>query len=116
MGDVEHEVAAYVAGIEAASRPLFDRVDGLIRESFPEASVRLAYQMPTYDVGAHSLHVAAWKHGVSLYGWDEARDGGFAARHPELSSGKGTLRLTHDAASSITDDELTAVIRGALGP
>ena len=41
------------------------------------ASIELSYNMPTYRCGERSLHVAAWKHGVSLYGWDEERDGGF---------------------------------------
>jgi hypothetical protein len=70
--------------------------------------------MPTYLVGEQSMHLAAWKHGVSLYGWREGTDGGIVARFPKLSSGRGTLKLTHAAAREITDEELREVIRGAL--
>lgn len=75
-----------------------------------------SYKMPTYVVGARRLHVGAWKHGLSLYGWGHGRDAGFAARHPELDSGKGTLRLSHSAAGALPDEELRDLLRAALAP
>ena len=113
---MEPGVRAYIDAVGATQRPLFDRIHGLILEVAPAATIVLSYNMPTYRVGERSLHVAAWKHGVSLYGWDEGRDGGFVERHPELSSGRGTLRLRPSDAEHITDDELRAVIAGALLP
>ena len=70
--------------------------------------------MPTYKAGKRGLHVGAWKHGVSLYGWREEDDAGFTERHPELSSGKGTIRLRTDAAADIDDDELRALVRATF--
>ena len=105
---------AYIDSIDPANRPLFERIDRLILEDHPDADVVISYKMPTYVVGERRLHVATWKHGVSLYGWDGDRDGGFVERHPELSSGRGTLRLPAKSAGDITDDELRAVLRGAL--
>ena len=105
----------YVDAIAPVTRPLFDRVHRLVLEVHPSAQVRLADKMPTYEVGGRGLHVGAWKHGLSLYGWEAGRDAGFAARHPELDSGKGTLRLTHAAAAAVGDDELRDLIRAALG-
>lgn len=55
-----------------------------------------------------------WKHGISIYGWGEGQDAGLTTRHPELSSGKGTIRITPKAAEAISDDELRALARGAL--
>jgi hypothetical protein len=72
--------------------------------------------MPTFVVGERRLHVGVWKHGLSLYGWEPGRDGGFAARHPELDSGKGTLKIPLARAADISDDELLALLRGALDP
>ena len=82
-------------------RPLFDRVHGLVLECHPEAEVALAYGMPAYRVGRRRLSVGVWKHGVSIYGFRADRDGGFVARHPTLSSGKGTLRLRPRDAEQI---------------
>ncbi len=106
----------YVDAVPAQTRPLFDRVHRLVLEVSPGADVVLSYRMPTYVVGERRLHVGAWAHGVSLYGWQAGRDAGFSERHPELDSGKGTLRLTHRAADAITDDELRDLLRAVLAP
>ncbi len=106
----------YVDAIDPRTRPLFDRLHGLVLEVHPDAEMVLSYRMPTYVVGDRRLHVGAWSHGVSLYGWEHGRDAGFAARHPELDSGKGTLKLTHRAAAAVSDDELRALLQAALAP
>ena len=105
----------YIDAIPPTQRPLFDRVHRVIAEVQPEVQVVLSYKMPTYVAGERRLHVAAWTHGISLYGWHEGEDGGLVERFPELSSGKGTLRISTEAAEGITDDELRALARGALG-
>ncbi len=105
---------AYLDAIPTQRRPLFDRVHRLIVEVHPGATTILSYKMPTYVVGDRRLYVASWKHGVSLYGWEEGRDAGFTERHPELSSGRGTIRLTTAAAALVDDDELRALVRAAL--
>ena len=117
MGDgprIDPAAKGYIDAIPTDKRAVFDRVHGLVLEVEPAAEVVLSYKMPTYVAGKRRLHVGVWTHGISLYGWREGVDGGFVARHPELSSGKGTLRITTDAAEQITDDELRALIRGAL--
>jgi uncharacterized protein YdhG (YjbR/CyaY superfamily) len=107
-------VAEYVDAIPVATRPLFDRVRGLIAEVAPDAAESMSYRMPTYRTASGGIHLAAWKHGVSLYGWDEAANAAFLQRHPGLSSGRGTLKITHGAAAAITDDELRDLLRTAL--
>ncbi len=104
----------YVDAIAPENRPLFDRLRRLILEAHPEASVVLSYGIPTYKVGRRRLFLGVWKHGVSIYGWDQGRDAGFTGRHPELKSGKGTIRLRPGAAASIPDDEFRDLVRGAL--
>ena len=105
----------YIDAIPPEQRPLFDRMHGLILEVHPDAEIVITYKMPTYQVGEKRLYVGVWKHGISLYGWGEDQDAGFTDRHPELSSGKGTIRITPKAAEAITDHELRALVRGSLG-
>src|ERR1700704_5567256 len=95
-------------------RPLFDRLHRLVLEVHPEATVMLSYQMPTYKVGRQRLFLGAWKHGVSIYGWDQGSDAGFIARHPGLKTSKGTIRLRPEDAAGIPDDELRDLVRAAL--
>jgi uncharacterized protein YdhG (YjbR/CyaY superfamily) len=108
-------VADYVAAIPLDHRPLFDRVELLIRSVAPDATVRISYGIPTYEVGKKRLYVGAWKHGISLYGWGQGADGGFVSRHPELRTGKGTIQLSVEAAAKISDAELKRLVRAALG-
>jgi hypothetical protein len=56
-----------------------------------------------------------WRHGVSIYGWQEGRDAGFTARHPDLKTSKGTIRLRPEDAAAIPDDELRDLVWAALG-
>ena len=51
---------------------------------------------------------------MSIYGWEQGRDGGFTARHPELKTSKETIRLRPDDAAGIPDDEFRELVRAAL--
>jgi uncharacterized protein YdhG (YjbR/CyaY superfamily) len=113
---VDDGVRAYIAGLEPARRALFERLQAIVLEAHPDAEVTLSYGMPAYRVGKRRLNLGAWAHGVSVYGWRKDRDGGFVARHPKLSSGKGTLRIGPRDAEKIGDDEFRALLGGALDP
>jgi uncharacterized protein YdhG (YjbR/CyaY superfamily) len=109
---MEAAVQSYIDGIDQASRAVFGRVHGLILTAYPDVAVGISYQIPVYRVGRGRLYVGAWKHGVSIYGWPQGSEAGFAARHPALKSGKGTIRLGPDDA--VTDAELLELIHAAL--
>jgi uncharacterized protein YdhG (YjbR/CyaY superfamily) len=111
---VDDGVRDYIDAIAPEHRPLFDRLHRLVLEVHPEATVMLSYQMPTYKVGRQRLFVGVWKHGVSIYGWDQGRDAGFIARHPGLKTSRGTIRLRPEDAAGIPDDELRDLVRAAL--
>jgi uncharacterized protein YdhG (YjbR/CyaY superfamily) len=111
---MDDDVRDYIDAIDQAHRPLFDRIHRLVMEAHPDAAVVLSYQIPTYKVGRRRLFVGAWKHGVSIYGWQRGHDGGFTDRHPELRTSKGTIQLRPDDAAGIPDDELRDLARAAL--
>ena len=79
----------------------------------PDAEVVLSYGMPAYRIGRRRLNVGVWKHGLSLY-VSPNRDGGFSARHPELTAGKGTIKLRPGDAARIPDAELQDLVHAAL--
>jgi len=111
---MDDDVAAFIEAIDPTRRPLFDRVHRLVMEVQPDARVVLAYKMPTFVAGTRQLHVGVWKHGLSFYGWDDARESPLVARRPHLDSGRGTLKLPLSEAGDITDDELRAFLAAAL--
>ncbi|WP_208972207.1 DUF1801 domain-containing protein [Kineococcus rubinsiae] len=111
---VSPEAQRYLDAVADEHRPLLDRLDGLVRGLRPDVTVVLSYGMPTYVAGRSRVHVGVWKHGLSLYGWAADDDGGFCARHPELTTGRGTIRLPTARAGEFTDEELLAVLAGGL--
>jgi hypothetical protein len=114
-GPVDEAVRDYIDAIAPERRPLFDRIDRLIHDAYPDAVILLSYQMPTYQVGRYRLYVGVWKHGVSLYGWEHGRDAGFAGRHPDLVTSKGTIKLRPDDAARVTDEEFRDPSCGTIG-
>jgi uncharacterized protein YdhG (YjbR/CyaY superfamily) len=114
MPDMDATARDYIDRIAPAHRPLFDRIHRLILAAYPDAAVVISYQIPTYKVGNRRLHVGAWKHGLSIYGWKEGADKGFMARHPALKSSKGTVRLRPEDAALIPDAELSELLGSAL--
>lgn len=111
---MDDTVRNHIDAIAPEHRPLFDRIHGLVLEEYPDAEMVLSYKMPTYKVGSCRLYVGVWKHGVSLYGWQQGRDGGFTEHHPELQTSTGTIQLRPEAAAAIPDDEFRDLIRGVL--
>ena len=111
---MDDAVRGYIDAIPAEHRPLFDRLHRLVVQTYPDATVVLSYEIPTYRVGRRRLFLGAWKHGVSIYGWSRGGDAGFTDRHPGLKSGRGTIRLRPEEAAGIPDDEFRDLIRAAL--
>ena len=112
--DMDDGVRTYVEAIPPEHRPLFDRLHRLVLAVHPDAALVLSYKMPTFTVGGHRLHVGVWKHGISVYGWKQGKEAAFTSRHPGTRTGKGTIRLTPEAADAISDDELRGLVRAAL--
>ena len=112
-GITDEAVRRYRDQMDGEYRPVFDRLHRLILAMCPDAELVLTYGMPTYRVGRRRLNIGVWKHGLSLY-VSPKRDGGFSARHPELASGKGTIKVRPADAARISDAEFQDLIRAAL--
>ena len=113
---MDDEARRYIDAVPAGHRPLFDRLHRLILAAHPDTAVSFSYKMPTYQAGGRRLHLGAWKHGISIYGWQQDDDGGFVARHPALKTSTGTIRLRPEDAAGIGDEELLGLLRPALSP
>ena len=114
MAQVDQAVSDYIDQIAPGHRELFDRLHRLILAAYPGVTVVLSYKMPTYKAGGRRLYLAAWQHGVSIYGWRKDEDGGFVGRHPALKTSTGTIRLRPADAEGISDEEFLGLMRAAL--
>ena len=111
MGDT---VQNYIDSISAEHRPLFSRIDGIVRAAFPDVTVELAYGMPVFRVGEHSLNVGVWSHGISIYGGETVGSEEFRRRYPALKTSRGTIRIRPKDAIDITDNDLRDLVCAAL--
>jgi uncharacterized protein YdhG (YjbR/CyaY superfamily) len=107
-------VKAYIDAIAPEHKLSFDRLHKLVLKMRPDAEVVLSYGIPTYKVARKRLFLAVWKHGVSIYGWDQGSDAGFAGRHPKLITGRGTIQLRPADLAAIPDKEFRDLVRAAL--
>lgn len=109
---VDEAVQRYIDAIPAEQRPLFDRLQSLILELYPDAEIVLSYQVPTYKARGGRVSLGLWKDGVSLYTTGPQYIEKFKSKHLKVKSGKASLnfRLTDD----LPEQDLREVIRQAI--
>jgi uncharacterized protein YdhG (YjbR/CyaY superfamily) len=109
---VDEAVQRYVDAIPAEQRPLFERLQALILELYPDAEVVLSYQIPTYKAKGGRVSLGLWKEGVSLYTTDPEHIAAFKPKHRGVKTGKASLnfRLTDD----LPEQDVREVIERAM--
>lgn len=61
-------VDEYVRAAPVEVQKILQEIRRTIHEVAPEVKERISYQIPTFSVGGRDLvHVAAWKHHISVY-------------------------------------------------
>ena len=57
----------YLAGVDGPAHERLAELIALVRETAPEASEKISYQMPTWYLNGNLVHVAAFTRHVSLF-------------------------------------------------
>lgn len=87
-------VDEYLATLPEDVRAKLQDVRATIHRTLPDAEERISYGMPTFCVGGRSVvHLAGWRHHLSLYPVPAVPDD-LEPRVAPLRSGRGTLKLT----------------------
>ena|SRR5437870_2304387 len=102
-------VQSYIDAIPPEKRLLFDRLQSLILELYPDAQVYISYKIPTYKIGSRRVYLGLWKSGVSLHAVEVEP---FKQRHPSVKTGRGSLnfKLTDDLPEADTRDVIKRAI------
>jgi uncharacterized protein YdhG (YjbR/CyaY superfamily) len=111
MIDLPTEVVAYIEGVPAAHRPLFDRLHRLALESVPDVSVIYSYNMPAYVGPNGRVSLSDGPHGVSLSTRVPAPIAAFHARHGGFKVGKVSVLFPAD--TELPDDDVAELMRSA---
>lgn len=108
---MNESVQTYIASIADERRQLFDRLQALILDLYPQAEIVLAYGVPTYETPTGRVHLGYWKHGVSVYPGSRPIPA-FHAACPHIKTSKGTISFK--LTDAIPTEALTAAIREAV--
>jgi len=99
-------VDGYIAAQEECIRPILEQVRQTIREAAPEATEKMAWQMPTYWQGQNLIHFAASKKHLGIYPGEEAIPA-FADKLQGLHTAKGTIQFPYDQVDFALIAEIT---------
>ncbi len=86
-------VRTYLRAVTDERRALFDRLESMILELYPEAEAGIAYGVPTYWAKSGRVGLGFWSQGVSFYPYGGSYLDEFRARHPSIQTGKGTINF-----------------------
>ena len=106
---MDQAVQSYIDAIPESKKPLFDRLQSLILELYPDAEMVISYGIPSYKVGRRRVWLGLWKNGVSLHAVNVET---FKQRHPAIKTGKGSLnfKLTDELPEADIRDVITQAI------
>jgi len=93
MAETFATVDDYVAAQPEPAQSALRDVRAIVHEVIPDATERISYGMPTFDVDGHAVvHVAAWAKHLSVYPTPSSPPELVAELAP-YSSGRGTTKL-----------------------
>jgi uncharacterized protein YdhG (YjbR/CyaY superfamily) len=102
----------YLASLLGEQRVVLEEIERRVLVVVPGAERVIRYDMPTWQVDGTSLvHVAAWKHHVSLYPVPPEGDLVLDADLASYAGAKGTLKLPY---AKIDYDLIERVVRRLL--
>ena len=87
-------VDAYVDALAPATRQALEALRAAVRAEAPEATERISYGIPAFDLrGRILVYLAGWKQHVALYPVTRGVTEALADEIAPYRSGKGTLRF-----------------------
>jgi uncharacterized protein YdhG (YjbR/CyaY superfamily) len=102
----------YIDAIPPEQRPLFDRLQSLILELYPDAEIVISYQIPTYKAAGGRVSLGLWKEGVSLYTTDPQHIDEFKSQHPAIKTGKASLNFR--VTDELPENDVKKVVNRAM--
>jgi uncharacterized protein YdhG (YjbR/CyaY superfamily) len=106
---VPASVEAYLAALPREQRTVLEALRATIRAAAPEATERIAYDMPAFDANGRLLvSYAAFKRHFSLFPASQAVRDALGEEIEPFLAGKGTIRFT--AADPLPADLVARIV------
>jgi uncharacterized protein YdhG (YjbR/CyaY superfamily) len=109
---VANSVPEYIDQTNDGRKAMLLRLQEMVFDLQPEARSRISYGIIRYECHTGWVYLGYWSNGASVYtGYLDAQKE-FHARHPSITTGKGSIRLK--LRDETPWDDLREVIRAAL--
>jgi uncharacterized protein YdhG (YjbR/CyaY superfamily) len=105
-------VRKYVQAVSDERRSLFDDLEQLILDMYPDAEVAIAYGVPTYGTKPARVGLGYWKQGVSFYPYSGSALGEFRQKYPTIKTTKGSINFR--LSDKVPVGALKKIIRHAM--
>ena len=89
------DIDDYISTFPEEVQGVLESIRRTISEAVPQTQEKISYHMPTFVVGSESVHIAAWKKHIGLYGCSRALETFKEALSPYVGE-KGSLRFPLD--------------------
>ena len=115
---MKNEVQRYIEAVPEDRRPLFDKLQALIRNLYPDAEVLIWYHLLTFRKKPGWVALGYWKNGVSVYTNGPHHLAEFKAQYPHIKTGKGciNLKITDEVPIPALQKVITHAIKHSKQP
>jgi uncharacterized protein YdhG (YjbR/CyaY superfamily) len=109
---MDEAVQRFIDRVPAEKKTLFDQLQSLILDLYPDAEVVISYQVPTYKASGGRVSLGLWQGGVSLYTTGPEYIEEFKSKHPKVRTGKASLNFR--LGDELPERDVRQVIRRAI--
>jgi len=109
---MDAEMMAYINSVSDERRQLYVRLEGLVRELYPEAELVKSYGIPKYQIKTGGVWLNYWKGGVSMHGGGTDFLAEIQAKYPQIKTGKGGINFK--VGDELPEAEVKAFITNAM--
>lgn len=88
-------IDAYIATFSPELQEKLETIRSVIQESAPEATEKISYQMPTFDLHGNLVHFAAFKNHIGFYPTPNGIDE-FEEELAQYPRSKGAVQFPHN--------------------
>ena len=107
-GNGSKDVDAYIAAAPKAAQPKLRQLRKLIRAAAPNATERISYRMPYYDLNGRLVYFALHSNHIGLYALGKTAEVATGKLTPYVSS-KGTVQLPLD--KPLPEADITRLVK-----
>jgi hypothetical protein len=109
---MNEEVSAYIDTVSDERKPMYEKLQSLVVELYPDVRIVMTSQIPTYRAKSGWIGLGYSEKGVSLYTSGPQHLADFRKEHPDIKAGKNSVDF--NSTEDIPEEAVRKIIRSAI--